>query len=326
MNKEKLMSAINGIDDRYIIKFAEVKPEIKTKAMWLKIAAVAACLCFAVTGTALFMKNIEPRGSRPSAYIPEGSETNASQSSSKPNTDVSQSVETSAPQPGETIWAGDGDQIWKDYSEQAVKGSIILADELKAVMEKSDNTADVFAVRVTDTAGASKEEIYNAFVKPLGIAEEFMESDVIFVTAEQINALVCPPELALVLYLKIKPYKDIWIDQEYLETAGTEKIQVNVLLKFNDGAVLAKYKEELDALEGNDEERLILQRSIIKKEVAQIIDTFLNDYGISYEEVKTGIYTSQFTAELEPELIVRLLMDDRIEGILKTTDTLDFDQ
>lgn len=326
MNAEKLMNAIGGIGDQYIIKFAEVKPAVKPKAMWIKIAAVAACLCFAIIVTALFMKNIEPQGSRPSAYIPEESETNAPQGSSKPNTDISQGAETSAPQPGETIWAHDGDQIWKDYSEQSVKGSIILADELKIMMEKSENAADVFAVRITDTAGASREEIYNTFVKPLGIDEEYMKTGVIFVTEEQINTLVCPSELALVLYLVVKPYEDVWIDEAYLETAGAEKIKVNVLLKFNDSAVLAKYKEELDALEDNDEERMTLQRAIIKEEVAQIMNAFLNDYGISREDAKTGIFTSQFTAELEPELIARLLKDDRVEGILKSVDILDFDQ
>lgn len=337
MNTEKLMNAIGGISDQYIIKFAEVKPALKPNAMWMKSAAVAACLCLAVIGTVLFMKNIEPKNGRPSVYMPEESVTNATQTNSKPgddishgskpDIDVSQGAETNAPQPGETIWAGYGDQIWKDYSEQSVKGSIILADELKAVMEKSENAADIFAVWVTDTTGASKEEIYNTFVKPLGVEEDYIDTGIIFVTEEQINSLVCPLELALVLRLGTIPYEEeVWIDEAYLETAGIEKIWVTVFINFDDKSVLAKYKEQLEALEGNKEEQQKLQRSIIDAEAAQMINAVLNDYGISREEAGIVISLPSFSAELKPELIARLLTDERVDGIVKVMNPYGFDQ
>lgn len=332
MKTEKLMNAIGGISDQYIIKFAEVKPAVKPKAMWMKAAAVAACLCLAVIGTVLFMKNIEPKNGRPSVYMPEESETNVTQASSKPgddisqdskpDIDVSQGAETNAPQPGETIWAYGEDQIWKDYTEQSVKGSIILADELKIMMERSENPADVFAVRITDTAGASEEEIYNTFVKPLGINENYMETGIIFVTAEQINSLTCPSELALVLYLVVKPYEDVWIDEEYLETAGPEKIKVSVFLEFNDAVVLDKYKEQLEALDDEEQQRRI-KISIINTEISQIIDGIVNDYG--FEILDKGIIIPKFIAELEPEIIAILLKDERISSILLEQDIPGFD-
>lgn len=327
MNAEKIMNAIEGISDQYIIKFAEIKRGVRPKAMWIKIAAVAACLCFAVISTALLLKNTEPQGGRPSAYIPQESEANSSQSSSKPNVgNISKGEETNAPQPGETIWANGGDQIWKDYAEQSVKGSIILADELKIMMERSGNAADVFAVWITDTTEASREEIYNSFVKPLGIDEEYMETGVIFVTAEQINAMVCPPELALVLRLGTIPYEEVWIDEAYLETAGNEKIRVTIFINCDDKCVLAKFKEQLEALEGNKEEQQKLQRSIIDEKAAQMINAVLNDYGISREESVIVIALPSFTAELESELIARLLKDERVGGIVKVMNLQGFDQ
>lgn len=302
------------------------KKFMKDKA--IKIAAAAVGLCTAVIGTVILVKNIESKGGRTNANTPQESEANVQQpTSGKSNAEnITQEVESSVSQPQKVIWANSDDQIWKDYTEQSTKGSIILADELKTMMERSESPADIFAVRVTDTTGASDEDIYNNFVKPLGIDEEYIETGVIFATAEQINSFVCPSNLALVLYFAVKPYEDVWINEEYLETAGSEKIKVNVLLKFNGDAVLAKYKDELDALENNDEERLAFRQSIIKKEIAQVMDVFLDDYGISREEVKAGIFTSQFAAELEPELIANLLKDERIEGILEAVDTPEFDQ
>ncbi len=298
-----------------------------TKDKAIKIAAVAAGLCIAVIGTVVLVKNIEQKGGRTNANTPQESEANMQQPTSGKNTEnITQEVETSVSQPLKVIWANSDDQIWKDYTEQSTKGTIILADELKIMMEKSENAADIFAVRVTDTTGASDEDIFNTFVKPLGIDEEYIETGVIFATAEQIKSFVCPSNLALVLYFAVKPYEDVWINEEYLETAGNEKIKVNVLLKFNGDAVLAKYKDELDALENNDEERLAFRQSVIKKEIAQVMDVFLDDYGISREEVKAGIFTSQFSAELEPKLIAKLLKDGRVEGVLEAVDTPGFDQ
>lgn len=295
-----------------------------TKDKAIKIAVAAVGLCIAVIGAVILVKNIESKGGRTNAYTPQESEANVQQPTSGKNAEnITQEVETSVSQPQKVIWANSDDQIWKDYTEQSAKGSIILADELKTVMERSESPADIFAVRVTDTTGASEEDIYNTFVKPLGIDEEYLETGNIYATAEQINSFVCPSNLALVLYFAVKPYEDVWINEEYLESAGNEKIKVNVFLKFNDDAVLAKYKEQLEAVVDEEQQRR-LQGEIIENEISQIIDLIENDY--KFKASIKGIILPKFSAELEPELIAKLLKDDRVSSILLEQDIPGFDQ
>ena len=57
----------------------------------------------------------------------------------------------------------------------------------------------LFAVLVTETTGASEEVVYETFVKPLGVEEDYLGAGIIFVTKEQLRELVCPEGLALVL-------------------------------------------------------------------------------------------------------------------------------
>ena len=65
-----------------------------------------------------------------------------------------------------------------------------------------------FAVLVTETTGASEEVVYETFVKPLGVEEDYLGAGIIFVTKEQLRELVCPEGLALVLSLAARPAGD----------------------------------------------------------------------------------------------------------------------
>ena len=44
MKKKLLMNAIGGINDSHIVEFADVKPQKKSAALWVKIVSAAACL------------------------------------------------------------------------------------------------------------------------------------------------------------------------------------------------------------------------------------------------------------------------------------------
>lgn len=57
--------------------------------------------------------------------------------------------------------------------------------------------------------GASEEVVYETFVKPLGVEEDYLGAGIIFVTKEQLRELVCPEGLALVLSLAARPAESL---------------------------------------------------------------------------------------------------------------------
>lgn len=182
MSTEKLMSAIGGISDRHILEFAVVKPVVLLKNKRFKIALAVACLCFAVMGAALFLNKSSI------FYV---------------NT-------TDIPQPGKIVWGSGFTDFeaneWMYYVGQARNGTVVISGNLKSEISKAENSGAVFAVLVTETRGASREKVYESFVKPLNVDEEYMKSGVIFVTAEQIDSIVCPLDMAVVLSLADEPY------------------------------------------------------------------------------------------------------------------------
>lgn len=60
MKAEKLMNAIGGISDRHIVEFAEVKPVVAQKTMWIQNALIAACFCVAMMNAVLCIYNGNP--------------------------------------------------------------------------------------------------------------------------------------------------------------------------------------------------------------------------------------------------------------------------
>lgn len=74
-------------------------------------------------------------------------------------------------------------------------------------MTNSDNEKNLFAVLVTEMTGATPEEVYNTFVKPLNINEEYLDTGVIYLSENQINTLECPPDFSLVLSLAVNHMK-----------------------------------------------------------------------------------------------------------------------
>lgn len=174
MSTEKLTNAISGISDRHITEFAVVKPVVWLRNRRFKIALAAACLCFAVTGLAFFLN----RGS--AVHVDT----------------------TDMPKPGMIIWGGGfGDNEWDDYTGDAQMGCVTVTPVLESAMEAPGNEDGIFAVSVTEAGGAPKENVYREFVKPLNVYEKYMETGIIFATAEQIESFVCPSHMAIVLSL-----------------------------------------------------------------------------------------------------------------------------
>ena len=171
MNAENLMHAIGGISDRYVAEFAEVRPVTPKRCRRHRLGALAACVCLALTA----------------------------------------------------IWAESADAAGlAACMERSEKGVVLLTESLQdAVSWPSSNAGQLvgtgtgtapderlFAVLVTETTGASEEVVYETFVKPLGVEEDYLGAGIIFVTKEQLRELVCPEGLALVLSLAARPAGD----------------------------------------------------------------------------------------------------------------------
>lgn len=294
MNGEKLMGAIGGISDRHVVEFAEVKPVAVHKTLWIKAASAAACLCLIVTGTVFFLQKDSP---------------------DTPPHDVSAPT-----QKGEIIWGiGTGDFEYQDYTALAKKGEIVIANPLKNAMNHPENAEDIFAVSVIEATGADKETIYNTFVKPLNLEEDYLESGIVFATKEQIEAFVCPKNLALVLSLGVAHYGDVPVDEAYLKTVKSETVIVNIYFKFNDDAAVAKHKEQLSG--ANEEEYEVVRRTIIKDEFNKMVTEFISDYDISEESIKyNSFFTSRITVELHADLLPAIMKDERVCSIFEYQD------
>ncbi|MCM1308979.1 MAG: hypothetical protein NC223_10315 [Butyrivibrio sp.] len=180
MSAEKLMNAIGGINDKHIAEFAGIKERLSVKYMRINAAAVVLFFCAAAMSAMLFAKS--------SMGIHNIVTEEATQKRVK------------------TVWWGGfkdfGDT---DSAEQVVKkaekGVVTLTDKLKKAIEDSDDASNIFAVQVCKIEEVPKETVYDMFVKPSGVEEQYMENGWIFATAEQIESLVCPPEFAIVLEL-----------------------------------------------------------------------------------------------------------------------------
>lgn len=176
MNAENLMRAIGGISDRHIEEFAIVQRKTH-KALWIKVVSVTACFC--VIMSAIFII--------PSLLMNEQGTLNVID-------------------PHETIW-GDSSQNENvdEYINKSIKGTVIITNSLKNSMENCESDWVLYAVLITETTGKSDEYIYNSFVKPLNIREQYIDYGIIYITESQINALTCPSDMAIILSPALNP-------------------------------------------------------------------------------------------------------------------------
>lgn len=299
MSGNVMMTAIGNLHDRYILEFAEVTPLKKRPSAFVtKILPLAACLSVVIMLVIFFVQN---KG-------------------------VQQGYPPSSALNGSIIWgSGAADNIVEDYSGQAAKGTIIITNSLKTAIANSTNDRDLFAVLVTEMSNASRDDVYNIFVKPLNIEEQYIATGVILISENQIRSLVCPPNFALVLSLAVKAYEDRPINPDTLDAVEGERITVKVYLKWNVDDLLAQHQEQLEHL--HDEEYQKTKQSIIKLEVSKIVGEFIADYEIANESIDTmGIYIPEFTAELDTALIAQIMEDDRVDIVLENTDSIGLDQ
>lgn len=202
-----------------------------------------------------------------------------------------------------------------DYREIAEKGKVTITDELKALMDEhsepfdmfKENPSTVFYVHITDADGAEREKIYVACLRPLGLREEeykrFLNSGLVTLSKKQIYAVESSPELALI----IAPAALV-INEEYTKTVGRDTLDVWVFL--NDGL------DEVRKGCTDDE-----QWKEIEESVSEFFGKYTEDYGIKREDIiDYRERTGTFHAELDTELVARLLADERTNSIWTVTE------
>ena len=245
-----------------------------------------------------------------------------------PTDDVTQTMETPVDSPSDTITKIDmgdvvfgtyygGDQQYDDsYYKQATVGSIVITDSLKNAINNSDNPLDLFAVTVIEATSIDRNVIYNTFVQPLNVDEDYLNSGIVYLTQTQIESLKCPSEFALILSLAIKPYEEVVVDENYLEKHKGEMIPVRVYLDFDYGAEFKKINEQLSGLTETEYEKAKLK--ILKDRIQITINEFLKDHDVPNEAVDyVGVFICRFTAQLDSELILKMLDDPRISLIVE---------
>ncbi len=211
-------------------------------------------------------------------------------------------------------FAGEARQGYVDYRKTAETGRVTITDELKNLMNEHKGSNYRFTVRVIDANGADRARIYNACIAPLDLRdpngdnrESFLNSGVIFeLTREQVYAIKSTPEFALI----ISPAA-LKINEEYLNTTDRGKLDVYVFPK-NEVLELRNRYEDVDAWQKACKERAL-----------ELLDGLSEEYGIRRGELKDHRdITGTFRAELDTELVARLLKDERVKFVY-VTDTIE---
>lgn len=205
---------------------------------------------------------------------------------------------TTAPDPATftEVWVAFGGVI--DFAAPIING-VRLRQDVNAAMQAFSNENYIFALSVSILSeNKSKEEVYEAIFKPF-ITYEELKGDMnlfeVFLTAEQINALKCPPGFeALVFMNEVGPDKFI-TKEGILEITGTTR-RVDVWFKCE---TVGDRDENVAALLKTAEE-------------------IFSDYGITDDMLYREYYgfNRNFEVELEVNKIARMLEDPRIDFIL----------
>lgn len=211
-------------------------------------------------------------------------------------------------------FAGEARQGYVDYRKTAETGRVTITDELKNLMNEHKGSNYRFTVRVIDANGADRAKIYDACIAPLELRdpngdnrESFLNSGVIFeLTREQVYAIKGSPEFALI----IAPAA-LKINEEYLNTTDRGKLDVYVFPK-NEVLELRNRYEDVDVWQKACKERAL-----------ELLDGLSEEYGIRRGELKDHRdITGTFRAELDTELVARLLKDERVKFVY-VTDTIE---
>lgn len=110
-------------------------------------------------------------------------------------------------------------------------GSVYISEYLYKFLKHGTDAEQVYTIDVQELSGASKEDIYQNAILPLGVRETYMEDGKIYVTQEQLAALKWPQEYIFVLW---KGYDTAAfpITKDNLENCTDTSVPVQIKLNF----------------------------------------------------------------------------------------------
>ncbi len=312
MREEKLMEAIGGLDDRYILEFAQ--PEAaKPSAHWL--LPVAASLCLLAGAVSL--------------YVMDGGEPPVSMEQPSANTTISTTVPTASREPSLPqatmpeapeilVWLADnhhfhesgtgfGSMAETDYPFDEVT----ILPMLQGAMEQYPDPNVRFAVVLGGVTVGFPSEVYETVAEDLGVDWD-EEQGIFFLTEEQIRSIQCPEDTALCLGLARKQIdQDITLD--LLETMEQETIRAEVIFYFPD--IYDAYRQEYTSggYRDYDQWEDALNQAMIAR-----LKTYAEALGLPVEAMEDTMSSrgyAFFTAEFSKEQLYRLLTEDTFDAL-----------
>lgn len=278
MIARNVLDAIGDIDDFYIMEFSKIRQ--KKRVVSRRLLAVAACLCLVITAVAVSFMPFSDDPTVPSSAV-------------------------TIPK-GEVIWGTSDGDLSSNVFDHVSAEEIFYTDALCAAFSRSVDDTDVFAIKVIEVTGASKEDIYERFVKPLGLYEEYISRGVIFGTQEQIKQIICPAEFGFVFALGSKTSEHILITKRYLETIDDGPIDVMVYIS-------TRTVPETELLPDFDK---------IASLYLEVMQDVIDDYGIQPSQIKSlEPYRNVMYVKLNRDMLFELLNDERISRIWLTDST-----
>lgn len=323
MTAKVLMEAIGDIDESYIMEFADVKEQkVRKIDVFKKFLAIAASVVLVVLTSMVVGKIMNP------SVVP-------------PTIDREQ-----------VVWRqGNMSQYGEEFDfSKLVTGNIYIGDSLADAFWNFPAEETVFAVSISEETGASKEEVYEQFVKQLGVAEEYMESGVIFATKEQIEGFSCPADMLILLRHAYKEKTTISVEMKNVQNpyptlsdelyaiinwqitnSSSEKIPVSI--SYIDNYDAKKIEEMAYELANVDEEERHLSElekcdkvarartELNKQHIQQALEKFVIETGISESDIERvcSLIPLISLAWLTPEQLLELA-DSPLVGRIEYVD------
>lgn len=227
MKGEDLLKIIGNIDDKYIRECEEYKPRDKKKIFAVaKYVAAAASLCLLVASFVLLVR-IDNRGGRgyntstllsgafigphkDVLYYDEWYEDLLS-SGKLLLEDMCSGTDGNYENMGNVLGVDMESGAASNYfaiiahafyeSSRPVAGYVCITEKLsdmyRAIRDNNKNV--LIAVYVEELTGVSAERVYDEFIAPLNVSEDYMRTRILYISPKQMAELTCPKDMKIVL-------------------------------------------------------------------------------------------------------------------------------
>ena len=189
-------------------------------------------------------------------------------------------------------------------------GELFMRSCLKRALDAfEDEPTAIFVVHVWDTTMATPEEVYEKFIKPLGVYETYLTDSHIYITREQLEQIQPHEDFSIVLSLayktdnreiKIRRTGILWVItqealQDLLDSIPEEPIFISVDISYG-----------------------ILDESAAETTQEQFMNAsngILQDYASVLMDVGREDSSSIIHAAVSKETILKLFVDERVDTI-----------